>query len=124
MSTVLNPTRDLFAYKDSGSSLGERRSKPRIYLPFPAKVRGIDASGREFEAETVLDNLAANSLYLRIMYPLKERVELDVVFGLSATASGKITSPRVKVRGTVLRTEQKPGGVCGVVVAFRHPKVL
>ena len=53
-----------------GSPLsGERRSKPRIYIPFPATVQGVDESGNPFEVDTVIDNLSGNSEFGLEIWP-------------------------------------------------------
>lgn len=51
----------------------ERRLKPRIYDDFVAKVRGIDASQERFVEHTVVENLSASGLYMK----LPRRVELE-----------------------------------------------
>jgi hypothetical protein len=114
---------DLPGYKGNQLSFGERRIRPRIHVPFPAKIRGIDTDDKEFEVETALDNLSGNSLYLRIMKLVEEGTKLTVIFSLSL-AAGNAPVPQVKVNGTVTRVEQKPGGVSGVVVTFSRAQFL
>jgi hypothetical protein len=114
---------DLPGYQGNRLSFGERRSRPRIHVPFPAKIRGVDAEEKEFEVETALDNLSGNSLYLRMMKLVKKGTKLTVIFSLSL-AAGNASVPQVKVNGTVTRVEQKPGGVSGVVVTFSRAQFL
>jgi hypothetical protein len=96
----------------------ERRSKLRLYGPFPAKVRGVDVNGKIFKVETVLDNISAGGLYLR----LRQRLEPDaILFVVTRLSASEVRAPRVAVRGKVLRIEQKPDGECGVAVKItRH----
>jgi hypothetical protein len=101
----------------------ERRSSPRIYDPFPATVRGKDADGESFESETVIDNLSADGLYLRLMQHVKQGARLSVVFQLSLKG-GSGSRPRVSVKGLVLRTESKPGGVWGAAITFDRSRFL
>ncbi|HVF28764.1 MAG TPA: hypothetical protein VM943_11015 [Pyrinomonadaceae bacterium] len=103
---------------------GERRGKPRIHVPFPAKVQGVDKNGQPFDVETVLDNLSGRSLYLRMMPPVEEGAKLTVVITLSTVAPDAGNASRVRVQGTALRVETKPGGVCGIAATFSHPHFL
>lgn len=98
----------------------ERRSKLRIAVPFHAKVRGTDLSGDEFAVETVLDNISAGGLYVRIVprVAIGTRLSVDVALRTTPVATGD--SPRFSVDGTVLRAEQKPGGACGLAVSFEQ----
>lgn len=115
---------DLFIHKDWRPSSGERRSKPRIHNPFPAKICGVDQNEKEFEIETRLDNLSGNSLGLRIMRPVKAGTSVTVVFSLSSITSDSLLVPHVKVHGTIIRVEEKLGGVYGLVVAFTRPQFV
>ena len=115
---------DLFTHKDRRPSSGERRSKPRIHNPFRAKISGVDQNEKKFEIETRLDNLSGNSLGLRIMRPVKAGARVTVVFSLSPITSDNLLVPQVKVHGTIIRVEQKLGGVYGLVVAFTHPQFV
>jgi hypothetical protein len=115
---------DLFPHKDRRPNSGERRSKPRIHNPFPAKISGVDRNEEEFEIETRLDNLSGNSLGLRIMRPVKAGTSVTVIFSLSPITSANLLVPQVKVRGTIIRVEQKLGGVYGLVVAFTRPQFV
>lgn len=96
----------------------ERRSKPRIYVPFHATVRGKRIEGEEFNVETVLDNVSGEGLYMRMMPSVKEGTLLSIVLSLYTGSSPTPDAPRVVIEGVVLRVENKPGGVCGVAVAF------
>jgi hypothetical protein len=115
---------DLFIHKDRRPKSDERRSKPRIHNPFPAKIRGVDENEKEFEIETRLDNLSGNSLGLRIMRPVKAGTRVTVVFSLSSISPDNLPAPHVKVHGNIIRVEQKPGGVYGLVVAFTRPQFV
>src|SRR3989442_14633652 len=83
----------------------ERRQKPRIQEPFPAKVRGIDCMGDPFEVEAVLDNVSAGGLYMR-MEPFQEAGREGLLFfHLPAPAE-----PRGKsVPGASARSGLPPG---------------
>lgn len=116
MSAILNKPASRYA--------GERRAKERVYIPFPTTVEGVDVNGEEFKIDTVLDNLGREGLYLRMMPCVKVGSKLKIVFRLSSAATEGMRSPRVSVRGTVLRSEEKPGSVCGVAVKYSPIKFL
>ena len=99
----------------------ERRRALRVDLPFPATVRGIDATGERFTLNTQLDNLSACGLYLRLQRPVEPGAHLLLVVRLSTVPHA---GPRVALRGTVLRTEAYDDGRCGVAVAFDRHRFL
>jgi hypothetical protein len=96
----------------------ERRSKLRISVPFHARVKGTDWSGNEFVVETVLDNIGADGLYMRIVPRVEIGAKLCIDVGLHTTSHVTENSPRFSVDGNVLRADEKLGGACGVAVAF------
>lgn len=99
----------------------ERRSTPRIEVPFPATVRGVDAAGEPFELEATLDNLSACGLYLRLERCVKQRAQLFVVVWLSTAPMLSVPAPRVALYGVVLRAEPHAGGTYGLALSFiRH----
>src|SRR5437773_1151145 len=101
--------------------VADRRRKPRIYEPFPAKVRGIDSRGDPFEVEAVLDNLSAGGLYMRVKRRMEAGVKLFIFFRLATRLTPEAKGLRVAARSRVLRSEPQPDGACGVAVAFeRH----
>ncbi len=61
----------------------ERRSKLRIYDPFPVVIGGVDARGVGFKAATVIDNLSASGLYVRLARSLGTGTELAFTIQLS-----------------------------------------
>jgi hypothetical protein len=101
----------------------DRRQKARIYLPFPAVVEGVNTSGEHFKVNTVLDNLSKEGLYLRLFPCVTQGSEISVVFRFS-TSAVEPSSPRVSIKGTVLRVEERPGGACGVAVQFKSPRFM
>ena len=94
----------------------ERRSKPRIYDPFPTTVEGVDANGEAFKCQTVLDNFGAGGLYLRLARHVEQGTELDFVIRLSTTPTNETDGARVVMHGVVLRAESRPCDTCGVAV--------
>ncbi len=98
--------------------IGERRNKLRICVPFHAKVRGVDSMGGTFSIETVLDNLSANGLYLRMMPDVETGAQLSIDVGLYTTSHVTEDAPRFSVDGLVVRKEKRAGGAAGVAVSF------
>lgn len=96
----------------------EKRSKLRISVPFHAKVHGVDLTGKAFIIETVLDNISADGLYMRIVPSVELGTKLSIEVGLRTTSHVTEETPRFSIDGVVLRTEEKPGGACGVAVSF------
>lgn len=102
----------------------DRRSDPRITLPFPAMVRGVDAGGQPFEEKTTLDNLSAHGLHLRIARPVAQGKRLFIVVRFSTTSYEKTPAPEVALRGVVVRSQSDPEGRCAVAVALTHHRFL
>lgn len=104
----------------SNPEVAERRHKPRICIPFLAKVEGVDSKGKAFAIETVLDNVSAAGLYLRLMQPVDQGAKLSMVVRLNTQTSLIEEAPSFSMEGVVLRAEEKTGGVRGVAVFFDH----
>jgi hypothetical protein len=101
----------------------ERRSKPRITCCWLAVVRSVDACGERFEDHTVLDNLSATGLYVRLARPIACGAPLFVVVSF-AHASCNTTTLRIAMRGVVVRAELHSDGNYGLAVAFTHHRFL
>ncbi|MDQ3686575.1 MAG: PilZ domain-containing protein [Acidobacteriota bacterium] len=99
-------------------AVAERRGKPRVCVPFPAIVRGVDDSGKAFQCVTVVDNTSADGLYVRLMPCVKNGTPLDITLRMSTARAGGGATTRVVTRGVVVRSETIVGGACGVAVAF------
>lgn len=102
----------------------DRRQQPRIYEQFPVKVQGVDSGGEAFDDTVRLDNVSAGGLYLKLARSVERgaRVAIDIRF--STVELSAISSPRLAVRGVVLRVDPQPGGACGLAVAFTHHRFL
>ena len=100
----------------------ERRRKPRIYKPFIAKIRGIDADGKPFEVDTVLDDLSASGLYLRLQKIVKKDATLYINIQLSL--SRERPGPVVETEGVAVRVEPRPSGFFGLAVEFTKHRFI
>ncbi len=109
---------------DTAPGAQERRREQRICDPFPARVRGTDADGSHFEVDTVIDNISTGHLYLRLIPCVRRGAPLRVTFRLSSDPAKAETTTQVEVSGRVIRSEEKPGQVCGVALAFESHRFL
>ncbi|HUS13681.1 MAG TPA: hypothetical protein VM536_01570 [Chloroflexia bacterium] len=94
----------------------------RVYLPFPARVRGRDSSGARFELPCVLDSLGPRDLALQLPLPVAVGAEFAIVIKLSTDPA--VPGPRVAVRGAVQHVERRKDGRYGVVVGFSRHRFL
>ena len=102
----------------------ERRDKPRLSVPFPAMVRGVNASEEAFETNTHLHNLSRGGLSLRLEQLVKQGAKLFILIQLAAPETQDAEAPRVAVRGTVLRVERQSNGPYNVAVAITQYRFL
>jgi hypothetical protein len=101
----------------------EARCALRIAAPFPITVRGAER-GERFTLHTVLDNLSATGLYLRIAQPLAPDTPLFVVVRLAPTAYAPIAAPGVAARCEIVRMERQAEGSWGVAMRFMRQRFL
>lgn len=103
----------------------ERRRAIRVSLPFPAVVRGIDTSGMRFTRRTVLGNLSACGLYMRLDCAVAVGSRLFVIVRLSLERSAESApGPGVALYGDVVRVEPQPDGTYGVALQFYRHRFL
>ena len=100
----------------------ERRSSARIDAPYPARLRGVDVNDQPFKEETVLQNVSAGGLYVRLKRMVHEGSQVSLAVRLSTAGSTDGAVLRLGARGTVLRVEPQRDGRYGVAVEFlrRH----
>ncbi len=98
----------------------ERRAKPRIKCAYPARVMGQDISGNLFSEDTIIDNISAGGIFLRLRTETRPEIGLSVVFRFTKTAPlGEGRGALVSVAGRVLRAQKQPDGVLGVAVKIQ-----
>lgn len=102
----------------------ERRCFPRISDPIHTLVRGVDGGGNEFEIETLLDNLSAGGLYLRISRFVAVGEKLSFIVRLSVAGKQDQKVPRIAARGKVLRIEPQNRGLYGLAAIFLDHEFL
>jgi hypothetical protein len=102
----------------------ECRGTLRIAAPFPITVRGVDVSGERFGLQTVLDNLSATGLCLRLARPIATGAPMFVVVRLATAPCHAVAAPGVAARGVVVRVQQRSGQVWGVAMQFTRHRFL
>ena len=102
----------------------ERRIKPRIYKPFHAMVRGVNAGGEAFEVSTVLDNMSSGGLYLRVEQNVNQGAGISVIIRLSTKKVDLIPVANVAVEGVVVRNEAQPSGVYGLGISISNRRFV
>ena len=103
----------------------ERRSKPRIFCAYPAKVTGKDLAGKLIDENTTIDNISANGLHLLLKADIPVKSDLAVVFRFSKTAPlGKGTGPLVAIEGNVVRIQKQMDGTYSVAIKIQSHRFL
>lgn len=105
-------------------NLEERRQKPRIRIPFIAKVWGVDISGKGFSVYTLLDNISATGLYMELSREVELGSKLFSIVRLATHWTEQDTVARIAVRGVVLRVEPEGFGLCGIALKFTSHRFL
>ena len=102
----------------------ERRHAPRLAFSFPVAVVGVDAGEGAFDVSTVLDNISAAGLYVKLGRRVEPGTPLLVVVHLCAAGRETLDTARVAINGLVLRSEPQPCGACGLAVKFTSHRFL
>jgi hypothetical protein len=103
----------------------ERRAKPRIRCTYPARVRGQDSSGRLFSEDTLVDNISAEGMYLRLKTEINPEILLSIVFRFTKTAPlGEGRGALVSVEGQTVRAQKQSDGAFGVAVKIQNHHFL
>jgi hypothetical protein len=123
---IANSTRAASDVGESGSDqVGvERRIKPRIYKPFHARVRGVNAGGEAFEVATVLDNMSSGGLFLRVEQNVMQGAGIHVIIRLSTKTVDLIPVANVAVEGVVVRNEAQPDGEYGLGILISNRRFV
>jgi hypothetical protein len=98
----------------------ERRRMPRIYEPFPMRVRGISVTGTRLQFDAVLDNICARGLYFRAREDIQTWQRLMFIVRLAPTWDVDVKAPAIAAWATVLRTDLCSGNMFGFAVGFKR----
>ena len=93
-----------------------RPVEKRIYGLFPTRVRGLDSSGEQFHARTLLDNFGADEFDLR----LSNRIEI----GAQLLVVADIHEATVALHCNVVRADEQPDGAHRLTVSVTHHRFL
>ena len=116
---------ELIAVNDESARAGpqnfERRRKPRLKEPFPARVWGVDSGDLPFNVDCVLDNISSSGLYLRVPNLVDAGSEVRLVVHL---LSGPSTGATASLQGRILRSELQADGKHGLAIAIKKHRFL
>ena len=102
----------------------ERRRHFRLHAPFSLTVHGRDTNGEAFRIATVLEDISAGGLYVRLERRVETGARVFTVVHFAAEQAETVPGPRVAMRGVVVRTEPLPQDMWGVAVAFTRQRFL
>jgi hypothetical protein len=98
----------------------DRRRLPRIEIPFPAIIRGIDSHDQSFEEGSCIDNLCASGLYIRLARQLAPGAQPFVFVQLSITPAADHLCGYLAIHGRVARVDSRPGGIFGTAMTITN----
>jgi hypothetical protein len=101
----------------SNMTFTDMRKSTRVYGSFPVRLRWVNPSGRRLHAGTVVDNIGAGGLYMRLRRRMAEGLELFAVVWLVSGAA-------IAAKGRVIRVEKRPRGLVGVAVRFTRTRLV
>jgi len=90
-------------------------------------VRGWDSHGQRFTESTVLNNVSAGGLSVKLQREVPLGTRLLVVFAFSTVALTGVPAPRLAAHGVVQRVDgvdTVTGGRQGVGIRFEHYRFL
>jgi len=99
----------------------ERRRKPRLKEPFPARVWGVDSGDLPFNVDCLLDNISSTGLYLRLPKLVDAGSEVRLIVHLLHGPTSGVTA---SLQGRVVRTESQADGRHGLAIAISKHKFL
>lgn len=104
-----------------GGSFTERRNKPRVTEPLPARAWGVDAGGTPFSIDCVLDNVSPMGLYLKVPVEMNVGSTISLMVRLLEGPRGRSTAT---IRGNVSRCDPEPDDMHGIAVAISELRFL
>ena len=99
----------------------ERRRKPRLSEPFPARIWGVDSGDLPFNVDCVLDNISSTGLYLRMPRLVTAGSDVRLIVHL---LSGPTTGTTAALQGRVLRSELQSDGKHGLAITISRHRFL
>jgi len=102
---------------DIGRHYVERRRKPRLAEPFPARLSGIDSGLAPFYVDCLLDNISSTGLYLRMPKFVDSGSKVRLIVHL---LNGSCEGATVALQGCILRSELQADGKHGLAIAIKN----
>jgi hypothetical protein len=99
----------------------ERRRKPRLKEPFPARVWGVDSGDLPFNVDCVIKNISSTGLYLSAPTLVDAGSEVRLVVHL---LNGPSTGATASLQGRILRSETQADGKHGLAIAIEKHRFL
>lgn len=96
----------------------ERRKKERLEYTIPVSVLGSDRSGKDYRFETVARNIGMGGLCAYAPHKIEKGDTLSLRVRFAHPGIKVVQAPELSVRGVVLRTEDRPSGLCMFAVSF------
>ena len=100
------------------------RCKPRIYDPILLRVRGVSASGKRYEFESIAFNIGPGGLCTTAPRIVGAGDNLFFFVRFSRNGSTPDIAPALVARGIVLRTLEGQNGLLQFAAYFTHRKIL
>jgi hypothetical protein len=101
----------------------DRRVKPRIECDYSAMVEGTNGNGKKFQDHAQLVNLSASGLFMLVDRDLVNGSKISVTIHLTDPSCSS-DAPKLATNGTVVRTEPRHEGVCGVAIKFQNYRFI
>jgi hypothetical protein len=97
--------------------LMEQRKSVRVHGAFPVRMRGLDAVGSAFKANSLVDNISGGGLYMQLARPVAPGSKMFVAVQLTSGTT-------IAARGVVARVEKRPHGLSGVALRFARTRLI
>ena len=96
----------------------DRRKNPRMDNAVPISVRGSESGGKTFRFETIARNIGAGGLCAFSPRMMKTGEKLSLRIRFAHAGSRPAQAPEIRVRGLVMRVEERPGSSCVFAASF------
>ncbi len=96
----------------------EQRRTPRLYEPISVTVRGDAGKGKNFEFETIANDVSGGGLCAFAPQPIRPGTRLSFQVRFARAGTRPFYAPTVATKGIVLRVKDLPDGTCMFAAAF------
>jgi hypothetical protein len=102
----------------------ERRKETRNCTPFPMTVQGVDADGVAFQRHTIVDNIAAGGLCVRLMQALELGSPIYFMVQLSTGQAAGEQELWLSGYGVIRHARPEEGGAFSYGIEFKHRSLV